>query len=83
MSSTSYNSLIDNILTFIVNPIVLLMIGVAVLYFLWGVFQFIINAESPDKRKEGGMQILFGVIGLFIMVTAYGIVNLILGTIRL
>lgn len=73
--------LLQNILSNIVNPIVTLMVGIAVIYFLWGVFQFIRNADSSDERKKGGMNMLWGAIGLFIMVTAYGIVNLILGTI--
>lgn len=67
----------------IVNPVVTLMVGVAVLYFLWGVFQFIRNAESSEERKKGGMNMLWGSIGLFIMVSAYGIVRLIVGTLKL
>ena len=77
----STHDLLQNILTYIVNQLVSLMIGVAVIFFLWGVFQFVRNAESSDERKKGGMNMLWGVIGLFIMVTAYGILNLIIGTI--
>lgn len=73
--------LLDSILKNIVNPLITLMVGVAVIVFLWGVFEFIRNAESSEERKKGGMHMLFGAIGLFIMVTAYGIMNLILGSI--
>lgn len=76
------NTLIDNILTNIVNPLILLMVGVAIIFFLWGVFDFIRNADSSEERKKGGEHILYGVLGLFIMATAYGILNLILGTIE-
>ncbi|MFA7252282.1 MAG: hypothetical protein WC027_00255 [Candidatus Paceibacterota bacterium] len=75
-----YNTLLISILENIGNPLVTLMLGVAVVYFLYGVFVFVRNAESPEKRKEGGMHILFGALGLFIMISAYGIINLILGT---
>jgi uncharacterized membrane protein len=80
-TAISTEKLLGNILTYIVNPFITLMVGVAVLYFLWGVFQFIRNAESTDERKKGGMNMLWGAIGLFIMISAYGILNLILGTI--
>jgi hypothetical protein len=73
--------LIQRILDNIVNPIILLMVVVSVVVFLWGVFQFVRNAESSEERKKGGLHILWGSVGLFIMVTAYGILNLILGTI--
>ncbi len=77
----STDNLIQNILTNIVNPLILLMVGVAVIFFLWGVFEFIRNADSSEERKKGGMHMLFGALGLFIMSTAYGVLNLILGTI--
>jgi hypothetical protein len=73
--------IIVNIINEIVNPIITLMVGIAVIYFLWGAFQFIRNAESSDERKKGAMNMFWGVIGLFIMVSAYGILHLILGTI--
>ena len=77
-----YNTLIKNILINIANPLLALMAAVAVIYFLWGVFEFVRNAESSEERKKGGMRMLWGVLGLFIMVTAYGILNLIIGTIK-
>lgn len=74
------DKLIENILTNILNPFITLLIGVAVIYFLWGVFLFVRNADSSEERKKGGMHMLWGAVGLFIMVTSYGVVNLILGT---
>ncbi len=76
-----YKTLLQGILTNIVNPIITLMVGVAVVYFLWGVFEFVRNAESSDERKKGGEHMLWGAIGLFIMISAYGVLNLILGSI--
>jgi hypothetical protein len=75
------NTLLQNILDFIINPALILIVGLAVIYFLWGVFEFVRNAESSEERKKGGMHMLWGAIGLFIMISAYGIINLILGTI--
>ena len=76
-----YKELLKKILDNIVNPIITLMVAVAVLYFLWGVFEFVRNAESSEERKKGGLHMLWGAIGLFIMISAYGVLNLILGTI--
>jgi uncharacterized membrane protein YuzA (DUF378 family) len=73
---------LKNILDNIVNPIVTLMVGLAVVWFLWGVFQFVRNAESTEERKKGAMNMLWGIVGLFIMLAAYGIYNLIKGTIN-
>ena len=71
---------LKNIARFIVNPIIGLAFAIALLVFFWGVFQFI-NSETVDaKREDGKKKILFGIIGMFIMISAYGIIGLILGT---
>ena len=75
-------SLLQRILVNIVNPLITLMVAVALIYFLWGVFEFVRNAESSEERKKGGMHMLYGALGLFIMLTAYGVLNLIVGTVR-
>jgi hypothetical protein len=64
----------------ILNPIILLLFAVALLIFFWGIFQFI-NSETTDaKRDVGKKKILYGLIGMFIMFSAYGLIHLILGT---
>lgn len=77
----STDTLINNIMSNIVNPLITLMIAVAVLYFLYGVYQFVKNADSSAEREKGGQNMLYGVLGFFLMISAYGVVNLILRTI--
>ena len=65
----------------IINPLILLMFGVAMIVFFWGVIQFISSADNDSKRNEGKQHLLWGIIGLFIMVAVYGILNLVIDTI--
>lgn len=65
---------------FILNPIIRLAFAVAVLYFTWGVFQFIKSETADTKREEGKKKIIYGLLGLFIMFSALGIIKLILST---
>lgn len=81
-SNITPDQLLSNVIKNIANPIIGLMVAIAVLYFLWGAFQFIRNAESSDERKKGGLNMMWGIIGLFIMISAYGILNLIIDTVR-
>jgi len=69
--------LIDNIQTFIIFPIVILLFAVGFLYFLWGMAMFIWKADSDTGRSEGIRHMLWGVIGMFIMLAAWGIINVI------
>ena len=65
---------------FILNPLIVLAFAIASLVFAWGVFQFIFSETSDDKREVGKKKIFWGLFGMFIMISAYGLIQLILGT---
>ena len=64
----------------ILNPLILLAFAIATLVFFWGVFQFIFSETSDAKRETGKKKIFWGLFGMFIMISAYGLIRLILGT---
>jgi phosphatidylglycerophosphatase A len=68
--------LINRIIEQLVEPFVLLLFGVALLYFLWGVYQYMID-NSADKRKDRQKHLISGVVGLTIMVCVWGILQFI------
>lgn len=74
-------NLVVKVNTAILNPIIYLFFGLAILIFLWGVVEFIMNSENDEKRKEGGQHILWGIIGLAIMLSVLGIIEIIKKTI--
>ncbi len=43
---------------------------VAVFLFLWGVFQLIYKADDPAARDKGKMHVLYGLFGVFVIVSA-------------
>src|SRR3989344_5079211 len=56
-----------------------LVFGPAFLVFLWGIYKYIRAAEEGDKA-EGRNTIMYGIIGLFVMVAVWGLVAVIKGT---
>jgi uncharacterized membrane protein len=81
--SSSFHLLLKKILDNVVNPIILLLMALAVLYFLYGVFVFIKNADNPTEREVGYQSMIWGIIGVFIMISAVGLKNIIATTIGL
>lgn len=71
---------LNKINQFILNPLILLGFALAMLVFFWGIFQFIHSETADAGREEGKRKILWGIFGMFIMVSAYGLINLILNT---
>lgn len=68
--------LIYEFIDIIVNYIVPLIFGLAVMYFLYGAVRYIKSGGSADKRTEGAKFMTTAIISLFIMLAIWGIVNI-------
>lgn len=68
------------IIDFIVRTIIPLTVALALLIFLWGVLLYIKNSEDVKKREEGRQFMLFGIIGLAVMVSVWGLVQILTNT---
>ncbi len=74
------DKIISAISTEILNPIIILMFAVALLVFLWGLVQFIRKANEADALETAKRHVMYGLIGMAIMISAFGILKLITGT---
>jgi len=63
----------------ILNAIIPIIIALAVVYILWGVVQSFVKG-SDEERQAGHSKILYGIIGLFVMVSIWGLVNILVNT---
>jgi hypothetical protein len=63
----------------IINMLVPILIGLAVVYFLWQVIQYTVSGDE-DKKKEAKMGMLWGIIGIFVMVSVWGLVSVVSNT---
>ena len=59
----------------LLNKVIPLLIGLAVIAFLFGVLRFVFNADKEDKRAEGRNFMIYGLIGIVVMVSVWGLVN--------
>ncbi len=81
IASADIPSFIGKVEQVILNPLIGFMFALALVYFLYGLVEFIINRDSDDKRTQGKSHMLWGIVGMFIMIAAFGIINLIKTTI--
>ncbi len=65
----------------ILFPLISLMSGIALLFFLYGVFEYIKGAGSAEAHEKGQKHILWGIVGLLIMVSAYAILTIAANTV--
>lgn len=85
VSSAALNNVSD-VGSFIINTIngiiVPVLFAIAFIVFVWGAFQtFILGANSTDVKEKGKNHMLWGLIGFFVMVSVWGLVNILTGTV--
>ncbi|MCF7815572.1 MAG: hypothetical protein K9M10_02340 [Candidatus Pacebacteria bacterium] len=77
---TAAKGVLDKIEGVILFPLMSLMMSVALLMFLWGMYEYVLHADEDESRTQGKMHMLYGIIGLLIMISAYGILKIAAGT---
>jgi len=82
VDATAFGNVVNPIITNIVDPVIELMAAVGILVFVFGVVEMIINANDPDARGKGQQHMLYGFIGMVIMLSAWGIIYIISNTIK-
>ncbi|MBI2610199.1 hypothetical protein HYW53_03410 [Candidatus Giovannonibacteria bacterium] len=75
-NAQTFKGAADNITNALESVIPILFL-IATIVFLWGVVLYITAAGSEDKNKKGHKYIIWGLVGLFVMVAVWGLVRLI------
>lgn len=63
----------------IVKIVIQLVMGLALVSFLWGIVSYVISKGAEEKDKARGF-IIWGLVGLFVMVSVWGIIGLFTNT---
>lgn len=80
----SLQDLATFVIDFINNIAVPLVFAVAFIVFIWGVFLYFIAGGHDEEGKEKGKSLMvYGLVGFFIMVSVWGLVNILTGTLNL
>lgn len=69
-------SFVNKVKAAILYPLISLLFGIAFLVFLWGVFEMVKGATSEEARTTGKKHILFGVIGMLVMLSAFALLQI-------
>ena len=70
------SNLVDKFVDLIIDPAILVIFAAGFFLFLWGLVQFLWNIEE-GAESDGKQHMLWGIVGMLIMVSVYGIITLI------
>ncbi len=62
------------------SMLVVLIVALALVLFMWGVVKYIHAQGDAEGRKEARKYIVFGIVSLFVMLSVWGLVNILVQT---
>jgi hypothetical protein len=77
-AATTLGSIINDSILPLISDAMLLLMAVAVLVFVWQVIRYFILPN--ENRKEAGLYVMYSVIGFFVILSLWGLVNVLSGT---
>lgn len=78
----SIKELMFRISYYILNPLIIVGFVLATIYFLWGMISFLRSRQiSAEQSNEGKSHMIYGLLGMVIMVSAFAIMGAMAGII--
>ncbi len=66
----------------LLNSIIPVLVALGVVYFVWGVVTYVISSDE-EAKKSGKNRIIYGLIGLVVIIGMWGLVSIIRNTFSL
>lgn len=74
---TTIEGILETINRSVLSPLISLLFVLATVLFLWGVTNYVVGNRGDATRLERGKKIMiWGIVGMAIMASAWGIVNI-------
>lgn len=78
LSNNSNLADLFNYVTCMINKsIIPLIFSLTMVMFIWGVVQFVINDDEEAKKEKGKQFMIWGIIGITVMVSVWGLVKIV------
>lgn len=78
----AFGTVMQPIITYVLNPVLELAFAVAGAVFVYGVLKLVFHGTEEGAHTEGRWAILGGLIGMFLMTCAWGIIYVISNTVN-
>jgi hypothetical protein len=76
ISNPKFQDLLSYGTCIIGTAVIPLIFALAIVVFLWGVVQFVMNSDEEAKKAKGKEFMMWGIIALAVMVSVWGLVSI-------
>jgi ABC-type phosphate transport system permease subunit len=74
-SSSGFEGLMGRINKHLINPLITVLFALAFVQFILGLFKFFGNKDNSEELETGKRHMLWGSVGMAIMVSVFGIMS--------
>lgn len=71
--AATVEEIVGKVISQAIQPLIGFLMFLATVVFVYGIVEFIAGADNEKKRTDGKQHIIWGLLGLFIMVAASGL----------
>ncbi len=75
--------ILERVITYVVDPAIRVVFTLGLFLFIWGIVEFMWGLKEGRASDEGKKHMVYGLIGMLIMVSVYGIISVIVNTFKL
>ncbi len=76
----SGEEILQRIITYVIDPALRVIFTLGLLLFIWGIIQFLWGVKDGRADEKGKDHMVYGLLGMLIMVSVYGIIALIINS---
>lgn len=80
IGTMDFKGLVYTIMTDILEPLTLIILALAVVFFLWNIAQVIRKSDQPEELQKFKAKAVWGVVGIAVMVSLWGLVRILVNT---
>ena len=80
IGTLDFKGLVAYILEDFIKPITVVILSLAVVYFLWNIFEVIRASKKGEELADLKNKALWGIVAIFVMVSMWGLVSILVNT---
>lgn len=78
-----FKEFVNYIISTLITPLFSIFLGAAVVFFLWNMMGVIQKSDQPEELAEMKKKAMWGIIAISVMVSMWGLVNFVTGSLKL
>lgn len=76
----NFQGIVNLIIKNILDPVIILLLALALVYFMWGVLLYVNKGSEGGDRTKGIQMMSYGILAIFVMVSVWGLVYILINT---